>query len=301
MTKDIFEENKNNIVDKEIKDNVSDEKSSLIGASIKIHEHGFVRLVDLMGCDSSVVQAARVSYGAGTKTPSDDKKLIRYMLRHRHTSPFEMCEIKLHIKVPMFIARQWLRHRTANVNEYSGRYSILSDQFYYPSHESLRRQSSSNKQGREGAISEQEYTEIISKMQQTCNNAYKVYEEMLQSNIAREIARTVLPANIYTEFYWKIDAHNLMHFLKLRCAENAQEEIREYALAIRSIFSQWMPITSEAFMDYIVSAKTYSGREMALIAKSLDHQLFNANCDQEDQLSDREMKAFRSLHGLLSK
>jgi thymidylate synthase (FAD) len=206
-----------------------------------------------------------------------------------------MCEIKLHVKMPMFIGEQWLRHRTASINKYSGRYSVMPNEFYYPSHDSFRKQSALNKQGRDEQISEEEYQKTISKMEKLCDSAHKLYQEMIDKNIAREIARTILPANLYTEFYWKIDAHNLMHFLKLRCAPNAQEEIRDYAFVIRDIFSQWMPITHDAFMDYVVNAKTYSGNEIELIQKSLNREDFLKNCEQETYLSDRELKEFRAL------
>ena len=269
------------------------EKSQLIGATKSIFEDGFVRVVDFMGSDSSVVQAARVSYGAGTKTQSDDQKLIRYMIRHKHTSPFEMCELKLHIKTPIFVARQWLRHRTANVNEYSARYSILSDKFYYPSASSFMKQSSQNKQGREEHLSEQDYQQLVSQMKQSCENAYSVYQQMLDKGVAREIARMVLPVNIYTEFYWKIDAHNLMHFLRLRCSPNAQEEIRAYASAIEDIFSHWMPITHAAFIDYQMESESYSKQELQIISKSLNREKFSAACAEENSLSDRELKKLR--------
>jgi thymidylate synthase, flavin-dependent len=229
---------------------------------ISVHDHGFVRLVDTMGDDDAIVQAARVSYGEGTETKSSTESLIRYLMRHRHTSPFEMCEIKLHIKCPIFIARQWVRHRTASMNEVSGRYSVLPEEMYLPEPEYLQPQSDSNKQGRSGYFSEDEARAILEEMDGVTSDAYESYTELLGSNLSRELARIVLPLSTYTEFYWKIDLHNLLHFLRLRLDEHAQKEIRDYAVAIAEIVTEWVPITWTAFEDYVLNAYTLSAGEI---------------------------------------
>lgn len=265
-----------------------------INLEYKVLDKGFIRVVDTMGSDDSVLQAARISYGKGTKSVRDDRHLIRYLMKHRHSTPFEMCEIKVHVRAPIFVARQWVRHRTASINEYSARYSEVVDDFYYPTKLALQKQSKSNKQGRDGSFSNEEYTEIIADMQQLCENAYAVYRKMLDHDVARETARCVLPLNTYTEFYWKIDAHNLMHFLKLRCDAHAQHEIREYAVVLRDIFAQWMPVTYEAFMDYVVNAKTYSSIEYELISQSLDMEGLAHSIDQEERMSNREKGAMKA-------
>lgn len=286
--KSIESDTKNKLAENEVGN------SSLLNTKVQVFEDGFVRVVDLMGTDSSVVQAARVSYGAGTKTPSDDAKLLRYMMRHRHTSPFEMCEIKLHIRAPIFVARQWLRHRTANVNEYSARYSIMVDKFYYPSFESFMKQSSKNKQGRDELFSQEDYDNLTADIKQSCEGAYAIYQNLLDKGVSREIARIILPVNIYTEFYWKIDAHNMMHFLKLRCSANAQEEIRAYANAIAGIFAQWMPITHQAFVDYQMESSTYSKEEIEMLKNSLNRESFLENCAKTKSLSQREIQSLKS-------
>lgn len=235
---------------------------------IKVLDHGFVRVVDYMGDDAAIVQAARVSYGKGTKKANQDAGLIRYLLRHKHTTPFEMCEIKFHLKMPIFIARQWIRHRTANVNEYSARYSILENEFYIPSPEALAAQSTKNHQGRgEERLSPAEAQWVIDTLKNDALQCYAHYEALMNSTadgtpldpsrkgIARELARMNLPINIYTQWYWKIDLHNLLHFLHLRADAHAQYEIRVYAEAMLDLVKQWVPITYEAFMDY--QAKGY--------------------------------------------
>jgi thymidylate synthase (FAD) len=251
-------------------------------------DQGFIRVVDLMGTDDSIVQSARISYGKGTKSLQDDRNLIRYLMRHRHTSPFEMCEIKVHVKAPIFVVRQWVRHRTANFNEYSARYSEMNDHFYYPGMDMLQKQSSINKQGGTGSFDPEEYEEVISSMKQVCDSAYSTYQKLLSMNVARETARCVLPVNIYTEFYWKIDAHNFMHFLRLRCEENSQQEIRAYALILRDIFKEWMPITHEAFMDYSVKSRTYSVIEAELLEQCIDKDRLTSLVESEERLSKRE-------------
>lgn len=233
----------------------------------KVLDDGFVRLVDTMGDDSSIVQAARVSYGAGTKKVSEDKGLIRYLLRHQHTTPFEMCEIKLHVRVPMDCWRQWIRHRTANVNEYSTRYSIAigSAQSTLPG--KWRMQSKSNKQGSEGFFDEaagKELTERETALHKACRAEY---DARVAAGVAREQARKDLPLSTYTEAYWKIDLNNLLHFLALRMETNAQYEIREYARTIgEKIVSKWVPMAWEAFLEYQMNSVTFSGTEQELLS-----------------------------------
>ena len=211
----------------------------------KVLDKGFVKLIDVMGTDASVVQAARVSYGDGTKTPSDDLKLIKYLWRNKHTSPFEMIEMKFHIKCPIFVARQWLRHRTANVNEYSGRYSVMSKDFYVP--EVFHLQGLKNKQKGDKDTDELFNAALRKEITELCHNAYELYLDMLSGGVAREEARIVLPVNFYTEFYWKIDGNNLLKFLILRNDEHAQYEIIEYAKVIEALVAEKFPMCYEAF------------------------------------------------------
>ncbi len=255
---------------------------------IDIHDQGFVRVVDMMGGDEDIVDAARVSYAEGTATVRSDESLIRYLMRHKHTSPFEMCEIKLHIKCPIFVARQWLRHRTANVNEISGRYSILPDQFYVPATDAIQQQSSTNRQGREDGLStaEKESAQLI--IEEASEAAYEDYEALLEMGTARELARVVLPVNTYTEFYWKIDLHNLLHFLHLRMDSHAQQEIRDYANAIADIVSEWVPLTWQAFEDYVLNAYTLSAGEI----QQLRYHLTGEKVAEPIQLSKREQEQF---------
>lgn len=222
-----------------------------------------VRLVDSMGDDAAIVQAARVSYAQGTKSVSDDRGLIRYLMRHRHTTPFEMVDFKFHIKCPIFVARQWLRHRTASVNEVSARYSILPDEFYMP--ENLRLQSTSNKQGGEEAFPEGTDQLILLKQKASCDMAFHVYDELLSKNCSRELARAHLPLNTFTEFYWKINLHNLLHFLELRMDGHAQKEIRDLAVQVYDLIKSVVPVTCEAFEDYHQGAVTFSKVEIALL------------------------------------
>lgn len=229
---------------------------------IPVLDHGFVRVVDYMGDDSAVVQAARVSYGRGTKKVNQDQGLINYLMRHRHTTPFEMCEIKLHIKLPIFVARQWIRHRTASVNEYSARYSILDKEFYIPEPQHLAAQSLQNNQGRGDALQGDEAAHVLTLLKQDSINAYNHYQEMLnltesgdvidedRTGLARELARMNLPINFYTQWYWKTNLHNLMHFLALRADSHAQYEIRVYAEAMLDIVRKWVPLTFNAFSEY---------------------------------------------------
>jgi thymidylate synthase (FAD) len=230
--------------------------------------HGFVRLVDVMGDDAAIVQAARVSYGAGTKKVHEDRGLIRYLLRHAHTTPFEMVEFKFHIKLPIFIARQWIRHRTANVNEISGRYSVMQDEFYIPEADQLRPQSSHNRQGR---AEEPFAADVAEGMRERFRDeqgaAYAEYTKRIDEGMAREIARVNLPLSLYTEWYWKIDLHNLFHFLRLRLDDHAQYEIRVYAEAMAELARRYVPMAWEAFEDYILHSKRFSRLELkALVA-----------------------------------
>src|SRR5713101_5187423 len=227
---------------------VNPKAEEILDKEFKCLNAGFVRLVDYMGGDESIVQAARVSYGRGTKSVNEDRGLIRYLMRHMHTTPFEMVELKFHVKLPIFVARQWIRHRTANVNEYSGRYSVMKDEFYVPEPGAIHRQSRRNKQGREDAEVPEELRErvlgiLVAAQQQT----YKEYSGMLDDDIARELARIHLPLSLYTEWYWKIDLHNLFHFLQLRLDPHAQYEIRVYGEAIAGIAKNVVPVAWEAF------------------------------------------------------
>ena len=242
-----------------------DDIDNLLGIRKDVLDHGFVRVVDYMGDDSSIVQAARISYGKGTKKASEDRSLIRYLMRHRHTTPFEMCELKLHIKAPMFVARQWLRHRTASVNEYSGRYSVIEDDFYKPECQNMAFQDSNNAQGREGMIDKSHAMSIIKDLESSYESSYNKYEEFLDSKLSRELARIILPMSCYTQFYWKIDLHNLFHFLHLRADSHSQYEIRVYANAILDIVKLWVPVAYEAFMDYCMHSTEVSHTGMDVI------------------------------------
>jgi thymidylate synthase (FAD) len=241
--------------------------------AIPVLDHGVVRVVDYMGDDAAIVQAARVSYGAGTKTARDDAGLIRYLMRHWHSTPFEMCEIKLHVKLPVFVARQWIRHRTANVNEYSARYSILDREFYIPLPGDLAAQSTVSNQGRGEALAPDEAERVLRILREDSARAYDNYETMLsqdgQLGLARELARMNLPANVYTQWYWKVDLHNLFHFLRLRADAHAQYEIRAYAEALCTVVQDWVPAAWGAFEDYRLNAVTFSGRGMQALRRML--------------------------------
>lgn len=224
-----------------------------------------VRLVDHMGSDSAIVEAARVSYAKGTKTVSDDRALIRYLMRHRHTTPFEMVEFKFYIKCPIFIARQWMRHRTASVNEISGRYSVMEENFFIP--ENLRTQSTTNHQGSETQMEGDEL--LLLKQKASCDLAFHVYDDLLRHGCSRELARTHLPLSTYTEFYWKIDLHNLLHFLKLRMDDHAQKEIQDLAKEVYELIKPIVPFACEAFEDFVIGAVTFTRVEIeALKAKA---------------------------------
>jgi thymidylate synthase (FAD) len=266
-------------------------------------DHGFIRVVDYMGDDAAIVQAARVSYGAGTKHVQDDEGLIRYLMRHWHSTPFEMCEIKLHVKLPVFVARQWIRHRTANVNEYSARYSILDREFYIPDPSQLAAQSSVNNQGRGAVLSGEEAARVLQILKSDANTAYDHYEAMLsqaqpdgtpQQGLARELARMNLPANIYTQWYWKVDLHNLFHFLRLRADPHAQYEIRVYAEAIAACVKDWVPAAYAAFEDYRMGGVTLSAKAIAVLKRRLAGEFVG---QEESGMSKGEWREFVEVWG----
>ena len=257
---------------------------------IQVHDHGFVKLLDVMGDDEEVENAARISYGEGTRKVSQTRNLIRYLMRHKHTSPFEMCEVKFHIKLPIFIMRQLVRHRTANLNEYSGRYSVMSDEFYLPQGDYLQKQSSTNNQGRDevhpnkGAL-QFEFNRVY-------DNANIAYHNLLEEDIAREIARAVLPVANYTEVIWKIDLHNFFHVIKLRADSHAQREIQDYANAMYELVKPYFPLCCEAFEDYVKNSITFSRQEMDVVRKLLEY------ADTKAALAGMSIKAGTLEHQL---
>jgi thymidylate synthase (FAD) len=260
-------------------------------------DHGFIRVVDYAGGDASVVQAARVSYGKGTKATSDDRGLIRYLMSHWHSTPFEMPSITFHVKLPIFVARQWIRTRTASTNEYSGRYSILDREFYLPAPEHLAQQSTINNQGRGETLTPEQAKQVLLLLSLGAEQAYNDYEEMIDPegiNLARELARMNLPVNFYTQWYWKIDAHNLMNFLRLRNDSHAQYEIRVYAEIMQALLERWMPLTAEAFRDYRQDSYNLSAPALDVVRKKLAGETI----DQADSgLSRREWRELmKQLH-----
>ena len=289
---------------------VSPELEKILYEPISVLDHGFVRVVDYMGDDTSIVQAARVSYGKGTKKVSTDSGLIKYLMRHRHSTPFEMCEIKYHVKLPIFIARQWIRHRTANVNEYSARYSILDKEFYMPSKDHLAAQSASNRQGRGELINGKQADEILNILKKDAEQTYENYEFMLnerfdgsiinESNkgLARELARMNLTLNTYTQWYWKTDLLNLLNFLSLRADSHAQYEIRAYADVMTNTLKKWVPITFDAFMDYRVGGMELSAKGKSVIRKMIKGE----KCDfDSSSLSKREWNELMESFGFKEK
>ena len=255
---------------------------ALLYEALPVLDHGFVRVIDYMGDDSAVVQAARVSYGTGTRKVREDTGLIRYLLRHRHTTPFEMCEIKFHVKLPIFVARQWIRHRTANVNEYSARYSILDNEFYLPAPEHLAAQSTANRQGRGKVLEGAEAARVLDVLRDDAERAHAHYVEMLnedddgeviddsRTGLARELARMNLSLGFYTQWYWKTDLHNLLHFLSLRADNHAQYEIRAYAdVMLEKVLKAWVPATYAAFMDYAYGAVSLSAPALVVVKRLL--------------------------------
>ncbi|NQU57868.1 MAG: FAD-dependent thymidylate synthase [Rhodospirillales bacterium] len=271
---------------------------------IPVLNHGFIRVIDYMGDDGAIVQAARVSYGKGTRQVSDDSALIRYLMRQRHTTPFEMCEIKFHVKLPIFVARQWIRHRTANVNEYSARYSVLDREFYIPTPEQLGAQSRSNRQGRDAVLKGNEAERVLELLHADAQRCYDDYVEMLNEDeegnvidesregLARELARMNLTLNTYTQWYWKIDLHNLLGFLSLRADAHAQYEIRVYAEAMLEIVKSWVPITYQAFIDYRLGSVSLSAAELEVVRKMLSGEIF---AQEETGLSKREWRELNEI------
>jgi thymidylate synthase (FAD) len=282
----LTEEQKKEITEQQSQENVTKRVTStnlekILYEAIPVLDHGFVRVIDYMGDDSSIVQSARVSYGKGTKKVSTDEGLIKYLMRHWHSTPFEMCEIKYHVKLPIFIARQWIRHRTANVNEYSARYSILDKEFYIPPKEKLSAQSTINRQGRGDLITGDQADEVLQILKDDATRTYSNYEKMLnerfdgtiidekKSGLARELARMNLTLNSYTQWYWKTDLLNLLNFLFLRADSHAQYEIRVYAEAMLETVKKWVPITHSAFLDYRVGAAHISAKGLKMIKSML--------------------------------
>ena len=263
------------------------DKDALLGKRIDCLDKGFVRLIDVMGDDAAIVQAARVSYGSGTKKVLEDRGLIRYLLRHAHTTPFEMVEFKFHVKLPIFVARQWIRHRTANVNEYSGRYSEMKDEFYTPHPNDIRPQSVANKQGRsDETLPEGMAEQAANTFKSGQDDAYAQYQEFLEQGIAREIARINLPVSNYTEWYWKIDLHNLFHFLRLRIDAHAQYEIRVFAEAIAELVKPFVPHAWEAFEDYVLNAHRMTAPEL----KVMKHLLGSMEFPSDETLAELGLK-----------
>jgi len=267
----------------------------------KVHEvldHGFIRLIDYMGDDGAICQAARVSYGKGTKSVQNDEGLIRYLMRHWHSTPFEMCEVKFHVKLPVFVARQWIRHRTANVNEYSARYSILDREFYIPERAALAAQSTINNQGRGAPLSDAEAARVLEILKSDAARCYDHYEEMIseesKQGLARELARMNLPMNIYTQWYWKVDLHNLFHFLRLRADSHAQYEIRVYAEAIARVVADWVPAAWKAFEDYRMGGVTLSAQALDCIRRMLKGE---AVTQETSGMSAREWREFQEVVG----
>ncbi len=307
----LTKEQKQEILDQQSQKNItkrvtSPELEKVLYEAMPVLDHGFVRVVDYMGDDTSIVQSARVSYGKGTKKVSTDSGLIKYLMRHRHSTPFEMCEIKYHIKLPIFIARQWIRHRTANVNEYSARYSIMDKEFYVPERENLAAQSTNNRQGRGDLINGKQADSILKILKEDAERNYQHYEEMLnekydgsiiddkKQGLARELARMNLTLNSYTQWYWKTDLLNLLNFLALRADSHAQYEIREYANVMLNTVKKWVPTTYDAFIDYRVGGMELSAKGKIVIQKMIKGE----KCDIESSgLSKREWNELMDSFG----
>ena len=275
----------------------------------KVLDSGFIRVMDYMGDDTAIIQSARVSYGEGTKKVSNDKGLIRYLMKNWHTTPFEMCEIKLHIKLPIFIARQWIRHRTANVNEYSARYSILDKEFYIPKPQHMSSQSTTNKQGRGSNLSKKDTERFLKILKDDAERNYKHYEDMLNENqsgeiknddktgLSRELARINLTLNTYTQWYWKIDLHNLLHFLYLRDDPHAQYEIQAYAeIILNKIVKRWVPYTYDAFKEFQLESYNLSKTAIEIIKKRLQGKKINY---EKSGLSRREWIELTNKFGFI--
>lgn len=289
---------------------VSPALDAVLGDEHPVLDHGFVRVVDYMGDDASIVQAARVSYGQGTKTVSEDRGLIRYLMKHRHTSPFEMCEIKLHVKLPVFVARQWVRHRMANINEESARYSVVTSEFYTP--DTWRTQAKDNKQGSGEALDAEAQGHVTDAYTMAVEDVFEWYESTVAKDdrpymVAREQARIALPLSTYTQWYWKIDLHNLLHFLRLRSDPHAQAEIRAYADVIGGLVQKWVPLSWEAFEEYVLHARTLSRAQLVVLNDMLA-LLEGNNVDtvaglleevERDKILDkREAKEMKEIFGV---
>jgi thymidylate synthase (FAD) len=274
--------------------------------AIPVLDHGFIRVIDYMGDDAAIVQAARVSYGTGTRRVQDDAGLINYLMRHRHTTPFEICEINYHVKLPIFVARQWIRHRTASVNEYSARYSILDREYYVPEPEALAAQSSANRQGRGEVLEGREAARVLEILRTDAATCYDHYQEMLNEDegggrrdptrlgLARELARMNLTLSTYTQWYWKIDLHNLLHFLSLRADPHAQHEIRVYAEAMLETVRRWVPITHAAFVDHRLGAAQLSAKALAVVRRMLAGE---TTAQETSGLSKREWRELMATLG----
>ena len=312
---ELTDQQKKEIIEQQSQENTtkrvtSPELEEILYEVVPVLDHGFVRVVDYMGDDTSIVQSARVSYGKGTKKVSTDSGLIKYLMRHRHSTPFEMCEIKYHVKLPIFVARQWIRHRTANVNEYSARYSILDKEFYLPTKENLAAQSKNNRQGRGDLINGKQADDILKILKEDAEKSYNNYETMLnerydgtiinenQKGLARELARMNLTLNTYTQWYWKTDLLNLLNFLSLRADDHSQYEIRAYADVMIDSLKRWVPITYEAFMDYRIGGMELSSKGKSVISKMIKGE----KCDFENsKLSKREWNELMESFGFKEK
>ena len=312
---ELTDQQKKEIIEQQSQENTtkrvtSPELEEILYEVVPVLDHGFVRVVDYMGDDTSIVQSARVSYGKGTKKVSTDSGLIKYLMRHRHSTPFEMCEIKYHVKLPIFVARQWIRHRTANVNEYSARYSILDKEFYLPTKENLAAQSKNNRQGRGDLINGKQADDILKILKEDAEKSYNDYETMLnerydgtiinenQKGLARELARMNLTLNTYTQWYWKTDLLNLLNFLSLRADDHSQYEIRAYADVMIDSLKRWVPITYEAFMDYRIGGMELSSKGKSVISKMIKGE----SCDFENsKLSKREWNELMESFGFKEK
>ena len=312
---ELTDQQKKEIIEQQSQENTtkrvtSPELEEILYEVVPVLDHGFVRVVDYMGDDTSIVQSARVSYGKGTKKVSTDSGLIKYLMRHRHSTPFEMCEIKYHVKLPIFVARQWIRHRTANVNEYSARYSILDKEFYLPTKENLAAQSKNNRQGRGDLINGKQADDILKILKEDAEKSYNNYETILnerydgtiinenQKGLARELARMNLTLNTYTQWYWKTDLLNLLNFLSLRADDHAQYEIRAYADVMIDSLKRWVPITYEAFMDYRIGGMELSSKGKSVISKMIKGE----SCDFENsKLSKREWNELMESFGFKEK
>ena len=267
--------------------------------AMPVLDHGFIRVVDYMGDDAAVVQAARVSYGRGTKKVSEDRGLIRYLMRHWHSTPFEMCSIKLHVKLPIFVARQWIRHRTSSVNEYSARYSVLDQEFYIPEPAQLAAQSSANRQGRDSILEGEEAGRVLDLLRDDASRNYRDYLWMLNEDgaepdrrgLARELARTNLTLNTYTQWYWKTNLHNLFNFLRLRADAHAQYEIRAYAEVMLGLTERWVPLSHEAFLEYRMGALSFSRTALAAVKRMLDGETVTAETSGLPPREWRELMA----------